>query len=71
MEHLSPVYRVQEFAPQVTKQVPSSEGLQLPTQKGHRKQGTVSRREAHLSLPALKWIIYSSSLVRYLKTHAP
>lgn len=45
MERLPALHRVPEFAPQVTEQIPSSASLQLPTQKGHWKQGTV----CHLS----------------------
>lgn len=43
VERVPEVHGVPELAPQAAERLPSSAGLQLPTQEGHRKQGTDPR----------------------------
>lgn len=72
MEHLPAVHRVQGFAPQAPEQIPSSESLQLPAQKGHRKQGTVTAG-SRAGWPSTRAYIEadSPSSVYGLNTHDP
>uniref|UniRef100_A0A5F9DV21 Sorting nexin 29 n=1 Tax=Oryctolagus cuniculus TaxID=9986 RepID=A0A5F9DV21_RABIT len=55
VERVPEVHRVPELAPQAAERLPSSAGLQLPTQEGHRKQGCQVRggtKKAAAELPA-------------------